>query len=126
MHPVFIFLIEALCPISCKNLNKFFKNNIPKTYFLQPFLDLATLHVPYVTNTPANRCHGKVNYVFKPLSISMSMYYNCCNAFCTMHSPPLSPFCVTYLNNFSSLNEIYLIYHSVIPCMFNILLYSNG
>ena len=56
----------------------------------------------------------------------MSMYYNCCNAFCTMHSPPLSPFCVTYLNNFSSLNEIYLIYHSVIPCMFNILLYPNA
>ena len=35
-------------PISCK-----------------PFLDLSTLHIPYVTNTPANRCHGKVNYVFK-------------------------------------------------------------
>ena len=30
----------------------------------------------------------------------MSMYYNCCNVFCTMHSPPLSPFCVTYLNIF--------------------------
>ena len=44
----------------------------------------------------------------------MSMYYNCCNAFCTMHSPPLSLFCVTYLNNFSSLNEIYVICHSVI------------
>ena len=62
-YPVFIFLIEALGPISCKNLNKFSKN-VPKTYFSQPFLDLATLHIPYVTNTPANRCHGKVNYVF--------------------------------------------------------------
>ena len=31
----------------------------------KPFLDLATLHIPYVTITPPNRCHGKVNYVFK-------------------------------------------------------------
>ena len=31
----------------------------------KPFLDLATLPIPYVTITPAYRCHGKVNYVFK-------------------------------------------------------------
>ena len=69
----------TLGPISCKNL-KIFKKNVLKTYFSQPFLDLATLHIPYVTNTPANRCHGKVNYVlnaiFKVCKISKAKRRN--------------------------------------------------
>ena len=55
---------ERYC-ISCKNLNKISKKMSQKPISCKPFLDLATLHIPYVTNTPANRCHGKANYVFK-------------------------------------------------------------
>ena len=33
--PIFIFLIEALGPISCKNLKNFQKEKVPKTYFSQ-------------------------------------------------------------------------------------------
>ena len=62
--PRFIFLIEALGLTSCKNLNKFTIKMSPKPISRKPFLDLATLHISYVTITPANRCHGKVNYVF--------------------------------------------------------------
>ena len=60
---VFILLIKALGPISCKNLNKFSKK-CPKNLFLA---NLATLHIPYVTNTQANRCDGKVNNVLNAI-----------------------------------------------------------
>ena len=63
--PVFNFLIEALGPISCKNLNKFSKKMSQNPISRKPFLDLAILYILYVTISPANRCHGKVNYVFK-------------------------------------------------------------
>ena len=63
IHPVFIFLIEALGPISCKYLNKL-KKKCPKNLFLA---NHATLHIPYVMNTPVNRCHGKVNHVLNTI-----------------------------------------------------------
>ena len=48
------------------NLNLNLKKKMSqKPISRKPFLDLATLHIPYVAITPANRCHGKVNYVFK-------------------------------------------------------------
>ena len=76
IHPVFIFLIEALSSISCKNLNKFLKKCFKKLFFA----NLATRHIPYVTITPANRCHGKVNYVlnaiFKVCKISKTKRRN--------------------------------------------------
>ena len=74
--PFSSFLIEALGLTSCKNLNKFLKK-CPKYLF---FASLATLHIQYVTITPANRCHGKVNYVlnaiFKVCKISKTKRRN--------------------------------------------------
>ena len=74
--PRFIFLIEALGPISCKNLNKF-KKKCPKNLFLA---NLAILHIPYVTNTPANRCQERLimflNAIFKVCKISKTKRRN--------------------------------------------------
>ena len=41
IHPVFIYLFEALGPISCKNLKKFSNKMSQKPISRKPFLDLA-------------------------------------------------------------------------------------
>ena len=51
-HPVFIFSIEALGPISCRNWNTFFKKNVPMTYLSLTILKPSNSAVFHTSRIP--------------------------------------------------------------------------